>query len=127
MNNGKNAVKIGDTLHGYYYGFGASRNHKCHSFEVVKVGNKYFYDRFGRKYEISFDKRYYPQFGDLIAESLDPNRRYRYYKTKEEAERAYKVYKLKFALSGFNFHGLNDRTTLKVAELVGLEIDEHDE
>ncbi len=118
MNYGKNAIKVGDVLHGYYCGHGMSRKQPYHSFVVAKVGNKYFYDKHENKYNITFDKRYFPQSNDLIAEDSAPNHRYKYYQTEEAAKRARNAYELKFKLNSFNFHSVDDHAAFRIAELL---------
>lgn len=122
MNHGKNAIKVGDVLYGYYCGlFGGDRHPTFSSFEVAKVGNKYLYDRLGYRYHIIFDKKSCPRFNDPIAKDEDPNHCYRYYQSREAAERAFRARKLKFALGNFNFHGIADDKIFKIAEILGLE------
>lgn len=124
MNYGKNAIKVGDVLYGYYCGYGSNRKNEYHSFIVVKVGNKYFYDDLGKKYDIVFNRRYFPQSNDLIAEDYNPNHRYRYYKTREAAERARKAYRLKFKLNSFDFLKIDDYMALDIAKLLDVKQEE---
>lgn len=118
--NGKDAVKIGDILFGYKYGIRRGEDN-FKEFRVAKIGRKYLYDDLGHKITIAYSINWYPQIYDLIADDEDPHGRYKYYKTQEAAERAFKAYRLSKKLNGFSFEKLSDDQIFKITEIIGID------
>lgn len=118
---GKNAVVVGDILYGCFYGVGTSRHPAFETIEVKKVGRQYIYDSFGKKLEIAFDKRYYPQYDTLIAVDVDPNHRYEYFRTEDGAKKRYKANRLRIQLSAYSFRNQTDDEILKIAQIVAFD------
>lgn len=119
--HGKNAVVAGDILYGCFYGVGTSRHPAFETIEVTKVGRQYIYDSFGKKIEIAFDKRYYPQYDTLIAVDGDPNHRYEYFRTEDGTKKRYKANRLRIQLSAYSFRNQTDDEILKIAEIVAFD------
>lgn len=116
---GKDAVKVGDILYGYYDG--RRRDEPVFKeVEVAKVGRKYIYvEGHIRELGIAFDMHHYPQVYDLIAEGGD----YRFYRSQEAAERGAKAKLLLQEIHRRSFYNLSDDKVFEIAKILGIDTD----
>lgn len=116
---GIGAIKVGDTLYGFYRG--AHRGYpKFKEVQITKVGKKYVYGNHLQKLEMTFGNRWYPQNHEQLAVDSDGRQ---YYRTQEAAEEGYKAKSLAIKLLSYPFKNLNDHTIFQIAELLNLKED----
>lgn len=119
MKFGIGAIKVGDTLYGFYRG--AHRGYpEFKEVQITKIGNKYVYGEHLKKLEMTFDNRWCPQYYDQLAIDSDG---YKYYKTQKAAERGYRAESLAVKLLSYPYRNLNDSKIFQIAELLNIKED----